>query len=96
MSDDKSVNCGDAETAKNCEDVVRSLWDFLDGELDENATAQIQAHLDACGHCKSHADFERDVVSKLAGLRREHSDPERLKEQVLQTLREAGMEPTQG
>ena len=88
--------CEDTNGSTNCEDVVRSLWDYLDGELDETTAGKIQSHLDYCGHCKSHADFEQELVTKLAGLSREHSDPKRLKEQVLAALREAGLEPTKG
>jgi anti-sigma factor (TIGR02949 family) len=82
MSDDKKV--------PDCESVVRALWDFLDAVLDDSAAAEIDTHLDACGNCRSHADFEQRLVDELAGLRRDNADPEALRERVRAALREAG------
>jgi len=81
MSDDKKV--------RDCESVVRALWDFLDAELDDATAAEINVHLDACGDCRSHADFEQRLVDELAGLRRENADPDALRERVRAALREA-------
>ena len=82
MSDDKKV--------RDCESVVRALWDFLDAELDDATAAEIDRHLDACGNCRSHADFEQRLVDELAGLRRGNADPDALRERVRAALREAG------
>ena len=76
---------------EDCEEVVRKLWDYLDGELDEDASAKIDAHLESCEHCRSHADFERNLVGQLSQLRREHTDPEGLRTSVLATLKAAGL-----
>jgi anti-sigma factor (TIGR02949 family) len=84
MSDEKKV--------RDCESVVRELWDFLDAELDDATAAEIDAHLEACRHCRSHADFEQRLVDELAGLRRGHTDPEALRERVRAALREAKAE----
>lgn len=73
----------------DCGAVVRALWDFLDAELDDASLAEIEAHLDACQECRSHADFEQRLVDELAGLRRQHSDPEALRARVEAALRNA-------
>ena len=87
MSDDKKVQ--DCDKVKDCESVVRALWDFLDAELDDATAAEIDAHLEACGNCRSHADFEQRLVDELAGLRRGDTDPEALRDRVRAALREA-------
>ena len=80
------------EFPPDCEEVVRALWDFLDSELDDVTARRISEHLEACEYCQSHADFERRLVSELAGLRRQHSDPQVLRERVKAALRKAQRE----
>ena len=41
--------------------------------------------------CRAHFEFEERLVETIAGLRRQHSDPVRLRQQVLAVLRAAGM-----
>ena len=89
MSDEKKTADCDAP---DCESVVRALWDFLDAELDDASAADIEAHLEACGHCRSHADFEQRLVDELAGLRRECKDPEALRARVEAALKQAKLQ----
>lgn len=49
----------------NCADVVRELWDFLDGEGDAVQWTGIQSHLGSCVGCKSHVDFCRDFLARV-------------------------------
>lgn len=77
--------------ALDCGEVVRSLWEYLDGRAGPERTAAIQDHLDQCAQCRAHADFEEKLVRTLAGLRRQHSDPQRLREHVMAVLAAAGM-----
>lgn len=88
MTDERSV-----EFPPDCESVIRALWDFLDAELEEGEAARIHEHLDACGHCRAHADFERRLVGELAALREQKSDPEALRARVEAALAEAGANP---
>ena len=73
-----------------CAEVVRALWEYLDGRADDALVAGIDAHLAWCEGCRAHFAFEKQLVKTLAGLRREHSDPERLRAAVLEVLRAAG------
>ena len=84
MSDECSV--------PDCESVIRALWDYLDAELDDASASEINAHLDACGHCRSHADFEQRLVDELVGLRREHSDAAALRARVEAALKKAKLQ----
>jgi anti-sigma factor (TIGR02949 family) len=57
-----------AEPETNCAEVLASLSTYLDGEMVD--CDGIERHLDACGDCVSHADFERhlkEVVRKACG-----------------------------
>lgn len=42
-----------------CGQVVERLWEYIDGELDGEATARIWDHLRLCERCFPHYDFQR-------------------------------------
>ncbi len=74
----------------DCLDVVRQLWDFLDGELTDEKMDAIRAHLSACRDCYPHYDFERTFLDALAATRREQPAPNMVRRKVLAKLRQAG------
>jgi anti-sigma factor (TIGR02949 family) len=80
---------------RDCESILRALWDYLDRELEPSDMAAIDAHLGACASCRSHAAFERRLVDEIRALRAEVTEPEKLRARVLQVLRRArGVDPT--
>lgn len=74
-----------------CRKVVSALWEYLDRRLGPETVAAIENHLALCEGCRAFADFEKRLVSTLSGLRGRHTDPVRLREEVLAVLREAGL-----
>jgi anti-sigma factor (TIGR02949 family) len=74
-----------------CEEAVRALWDYLDRALDAPKMAVIDDHLAKCAPCREHARFERALIDRIRGLRREHHDPVALRVRVLAALRDAGL-----
>jgi len=74
-----------------CAQVVRQLWEYLDGRVDPESVAAIEEHLAECEGCRAFAAFEKRIVTTLSSLRGRHSDAGRLREDVLKVLREAGM-----
>jgi anti-sigma factor (TIGR02949 family) len=75
----------------DCAAVVRSLWEYLDGRASAELVGGIDEHLDRCEGCRAHFAFEERLVKTIAALRKEHSDPARLREAVLAALRDAGL-----
>ena len=75
----------------DCAAVVRALWEYLDGRASPELIGDIDEHLARCEGCRAHFEFEERLVETIAGLRRQHSDPVRLRQQVLAVLRAAGM-----
>ncbi|MEP7177181.1 MAG: zf-HC2 domain-containing protein [Gemmatimonadales bacterium] len=45
-----------------CDEALRRLEDFLDGELSAEQVGRMQAHLDSCVPCTSQFTFEASVV----------------------------------
>src|SRR4051794_8019449 len=48
-----------------CESVVRQLWPYLDGTLDEAERDRVVAHLVNCERCTSHMDFARAFLEAV-------------------------------
>lgn len=51
-----------------CHDVIRSVWDYLDDEIDLERKEQIRDHLAVCDHCRDHYGFERAFLRSLGRL----------------------------
>ncbi len=73
-----------------CEEAIRALWDYLDRTLDAPKMAVIDDHLAKCAPCRAHVEFERTLIDRIRGLRREHHNPVALRVRVLAALHDAG------
>lgn len=62
-------------TIDNCEEALRLLAMYCDGELDSAEHAAVEHHLRACRSCYSRAEFERRLKAELGELRREEVRP---------------------
>lgn len=56
-----------ADEAKQlrCEDAIRLLFDFLDGELDHDHGEAMDDHLNTCRACYSRAEFEKGLKERI-------------------------------
>ena len=73
-----------------CAAAMRQLWDFLDGEMTPDRTAQMRQHIDECKRCFPHYDWEKAFLEAIARVKPDCCAPGRLKEKLEQRLREAG------
>jgi anti-sigma factor (TIGR02949 family) len=48
-------------SAISCEDVLRDLEQYVDGELDATRSLALSDHLRECKNCLEHADFRRKL-----------------------------------
>jgi anti-sigma factor (TIGR02949 family) len=55
----------------DCEQALKSLFDFLDHELDDAERDAMQRHLSTCRSCWSRANFEQRLKDRLRELRRD-------------------------
>lgn len=51
-----------------CEEALRLLAEYLDGELRGRAQSDLERHLEICRSCFSRAEFERRLKRRLASL----------------------------
>ena len=77
----------------DCSHVVRQLWDYLDGRLPEAERGQVVAHLEECAGCTSHFAFERSFLDTVGRLRRDDTEFDSLRRQVISALRAKGYAP---
>lgn len=58
-----------------CEQAVRLLAAYLDGELDGLGHGDVERHLNACRSCYSRWEFEREIKTRLAAVGQQPPDP---------------------
>lgn len=51
-----------------CEEAIRRLAEYLDGELQEGEADELERHLETCRSCWSRAEFERQLRERMAAL----------------------------
>ena len=51
----------------DCDEVMRQLFDFMDGEIEETADQEIHHHIDECRSCFSRVEFERVLKERVRG-----------------------------
>jgi len=59
----------------SCMEVWREVSNYLEGEIDAELRARMEAHFKVCDHCKAVLDGTRNVV-KLVGDGVEYQVPE--------------------
>lgn len=70
----------------DCEEALRAMYLFLDGEMSESERAEVRAHLDDCSPCGKAFEFEADLKQIIASRCREDV-PAHLYERVRHSLR---------
>jgi len=60
----------------DCEEVLRSLERYLDGELSEEMRTDVSEHLGRCGPCMDRAEFRRRLKALLASRCRSEAPAE--------------------
>jgi mycothiol system anti-sigma-R factor len=87
------MSCGNPHD-KDCREVLERVFFFIDNELEQADSEEIQHHLDECGPCLQKYDLERTVKSLVARSCTEHA-PESLRERVLLQIRQVQVEITE-
>lgn len=65
------------ERILTCEEALRFLAAYLDGELEDPSTDRdVERHLTRCRSCYSRADFEKGMKLQLGALGRSEVRPE--------------------
>ncbi|MCI0444441.1 zf-HC2 domain-containing protein [bacterium] len=65
----------------SCEEVLKKILEFIDGELEEASQDQIEQHLQDCRHCFDRLEFERLLKSRISRLKNDQMS-ERLRRRI--------------
>jgi mycothiol system anti-sigma-R factor len=76
----------------DCEDAVRQLYTYLDGELTDERRHAIAGHLDDCGSCAGAAEFEAELRHIIASHCKDRV-PQSLIDRIGRLLAEEGGGP---
>ena len=75
----------------DCEEVMKKLWDYLDGELSPTKMQTIAAHIAMCARCYPQYQFERAFLEAIATAHRGVAAPAGMRERLITSLQEAGL-----
>lgn len=59
----------------DCDEVLRVIFAYVDGELEGVDTDRVEAHLERCRSCFSRAEFERRLKGHMTELANEPVPP---------------------
>jgi len=60
----------------SCEEAIRQIASYLDGELERGPSAKLEEHLERCRSCYSRHEFEKGLKERVAELGEESPRPE--------------------
>ena len=73
-----------------CDEVIRTVWDFLDGEIDRAKKQRIVAHLERCDHCRDQYTFEGAFLRALGRLLERADEAVSLRDRIETELEKHG------
>lgn len=73
----------------DCGDSLRSLYEYVDGELTEQRRALIRRHLDDCSPCLGAFEFEMELRVVISERCREQV-PDHLRDRIARAIEELG------
>lgn len=75
-----------------CSEVIRVLWDFLDGELTVERADEIRRHLEICAGCRAVTEFEQEFLHSVRRMLDVPPAGGELRARVVAALRAHGFE----
>jgi mycothiol system anti-sigma-R factor len=85
------MSCGDPHDV-DCGEVIRQVYLYLDGEIDDSGRAEVRDHLDECGPCLRQYGIEQEVKALVARCCGSDAAPDGLKERLRIKLQEVRIE----
>jgi mycothiol system anti-sigma-R factor len=71
----------------DCKGVLAKLYEYIDGELDEETIETVRAHLEKCKLCYPRYDFESAFV-RFLGEHGKATVPDKLRHRVFEAILE--------
>jgi mycothiol system anti-sigma-R factor len=85
------MSCGHHHDV-DCTEVIRQVYLYLDGEIDDSHRTEVRGHLDDCGPCLREFGIEQEVKALVARCCGSDAAPEELKQRIRVKLAEVRVE----
>ncbi|HTR71948.1 MAG TPA: mycothiol system anti-sigma-R factor [Mycobacteriales bacterium] len=85
------MSCGNPH-ATDCGEVIRQVYLYLDGEIDDSHRSEVREHLDECGPCLREFGIEKEVKALVARCCGSEIAPDELKHRIRTKLAEVRVE----
>lgn len=72
----------------DCEQVLVMVWEYLDGEINEEQYRGIHTHIEKCADCGPRYEFQRKLMALVERKCQEGPIPADLKQRLFQLLKE--------
>lgn len=76
-----------AGASSDCENALRDLYQYLDGEMTQERCEHIRVHIEECGPCLEAFDFESEL-RELVARSCQCEAPKELRDRVAQAIAE--------
>jgi mycothiol system anti-sigma-R factor len=76
----------DGALPPECDEALRSLWDYLDGNCAGGLAERLAEHLASCGPCFRLRQFQERFFAALAEMRQRSRAPAHLRDRVGKAL----------
>lgn len=74
----------------DCVNVLRHVWEYLDGRLTDAAAEELRAHIHACPRCFEYQLFQQSYFAAMERLRARAAVPWHVRARVLANLSKTG------
>jgi predicted anti-sigma-YlaC factor YlaD len=75
---------------EECQQLLFNVWDYLDGQLSEEMTAALRAHIASCEQCTAYESFQASFLAAMRGYRETATTRPATKEAVIDSLAAMG------
>ena len=76
----------------SCDDALRLVHEYLDGELENVSQAEVEAHFEACQRCYPHLRLERSFRQAVRRVATRETAPPELAVRLRELISEVGSE----
>jgi mycothiol system anti-sigma-R factor len=87
------MSCGNHHDV-DCGEVIRQVYLYLDGEIDDPHRNEVRIHLDECGPCLREFGIEQEVKALVARCCGSDTAPDSLKDRLRLKLAEVRVQIT--
>ena len=81
---------GEGPRGVSCEEALRLVHDFIDGELENVSHAEVEKHFEVCQRCYPHLRLEQSFRAALRRACAREKAPPELRDRVLHIVSQGG------